>query len=159
MARAPEAPAGHGQSGRVALRPAQGQAEVMVDQPVGISQEGLRQVVHAGPDACDALVGEALPAAAHGENVHRKPQLFKEQDFVGDEGFGDAGIAFEHHPQHRPSRNRHGLWHLKSCSRCFMVSSPVSANAAMASRWAAGLDRSSISFSRSRPGSRLSQEM
>jgi len=152
-------PAGDGPSGRIAPWAAHGQAKIVDQQPGGMPQKRFRQVVHPGPDAGHALVGEALTAAAHGKDVHRNAQLFEQKNFVGDKGFGDAGIPFEHHSQHRPAGGVHGLWHRKSCRRCFMASSPVSANAPMASRCAAGFDKSSISFPRSRSGVSRSQAM
>ena len=133
MARAQVAATGKPQAGCVAPGVPDSEAQVGKKQPVDVSQERLRQVVHPGAYLGDARVGEALSARTHGKDVHGEAQLLQQQDLVGDEGLRDPGIALQDHPQHRPCRGCHGLWPRNSRMRCFMVSMPVNRKSAIAS--------------------------
>jgi hypothetical protein len=46
-------------------------------------------------------MAEIFPRIAHGKQMNGKIELFKQQNFVGNECFGNAGIAFQNHPQNR----------------------------------------------------------
>jgi hypothetical protein len=45
-------------------------------------------------------MAEIFPRIAHGKQMNGKTELFKQQNFVGNECFGNTGIAFQNHPQY-----------------------------------------------------------
>jgi len=46
-------------------------------------------------------VAEIFTGATHGKQMNGKTEVFKQKDFVGNERFGNAGIALQNHPQNR----------------------------------------------------------
>ena len=157
VARAAVAPQGQRQAGRGRPRAADRQAGAVEEQPVRVAQEGFGQVVDPGADVADARVRHALAPGAHGEDVNREPQVFEQQDLVGDERLRDARIALQHHPEHGPAGQHRP--HRNSFRRWRMASMPVRGKRAMASRRGCGSAMMASTLSRIRSGVRASQGM
>ena len=105
--------------------------EIQKDNPEDISKE-----IQRTPEQEKVVTPEIAQkeeSISHGKQMEVKPELFKQQDFIGDEGFRNTGVALQDHPQNRSAGWVHDFWHLNSRRRCCMVSMPVSLNREMAS--------------------------
>ena len=104
----------------------------MIQQSRQRFNQGFRQIVDRGPDLLDAVVGKFFSRLAHGKQVNRETVFFKQTNFIGDESFGNPGVALQDHPQNRAPGFAHILLHLNLRRRFCMVSMPVNRNRDMA---------------------------